>query len=399
MGEGTHAAGGGADAGEVVGTLFRPDVAAYPHEAYHELLDTCPVVRSEGLAVVASRAAVDDVLRRSDVFSSRMDATSLGNVRPLIPLQIDPPDHVRYRRILDPLFAPRRMAALEERLVALVHDHIDRFVDAGEVDLVPALTVPFPSEVFLTLFGLPLDDLPEFLELKDGIIRPPGDTPEAQAAHRARTAQRIYDYFEATFDERSSSPRDDLLSHLLTVEVDGERLTRHEVLDVCFLLLIAGLDTVSATLDCMFVLLAGRPDLRDRLAREPDAVPAAVEELLRHQTPVVMVPRLAVAPTTVEGVAVEPGDMVTVLLGAADLDPTEVHDPDEVDWARDVNRHLAFGGGIHRCLGSHLARLELRVVLREFHARIPDYALAPGAEPVFTPAIRSAESLRIVFPT
>jgi cytochrome P450 len=399
MGEGTQAAGGGADAGEVVGTLFRPDVAAYPHEAYHELFDTCPVVRSEGLAVVASRAAVDDVLRRSDVFSSRMDATSLGNVRPLIPLQIDPPDHVRYRRILDPLFAPRRMAALEERLVALVHDHIDRFVDAGEVDLVPALTVPFPSEVFLTLFGLPLDDLPEFLELKDGIIRPPGDTPEAQAAHRARTAQRIYDYFEATFDERSSSPRDDLLSHLLTVEVDGERLTRHEVLDVCFLLLIAGLDTVSATLDCMFVLLAGRPDLRDRLAREPDAVPAAVEELLRHQTPVVMVPRLAVAPTTVQGVAVEPGDMVTVLLGAADLDPTEVHDPDEVDWARDVNRHLAFGGGIHRCLGSHLARLELRVVLREFHARIPDYALAPAAEPVFTPAIRSAESLRIVFPT
>jgi cytochrome P450 len=379
-----------------VGAAFGSDTAACPQPMFKMLREHAPVLPVAGGVILSRKADIDEAFRHPEVFSSNADALNIGNVRPLIPLQIDPPDHVRYRRLLDPLFAPKKMAALEARTSALVNRLIDRFADRGECDLVPEFTIPLPSEVFLTLFGLPLEELGTFLRMKDGIIRPPGDD-DAQAAHRRATAEEMYAYFNTVLDARAGDPRDDILSGFLTASVDDRSLTREEILDICFLLMIAGLDTVTASLDCFFAYLAQHPGDRDTLVDDPGLVPNAIEELFRWETPVTGVPRIAVQDTELGGAMVKAGDQVMVLLGSANTDEAEFPDADQVDFGREVNRHLAFGGGVHRCLGSHLARLELRVALREFHARIPRYRLAPSATLEYTPGIRSLASLPLVW--
>ena len=384
--------------GDQLAELMSPELARNPQPTYAVLRETAPVMRLDGVGViVSSRAGVDDVLRNPDVFSSNMSAHDLKTKRPLIPLQIDPPDHRKYRRILDPLFSPPRMKALEESVARLVNALVDGFVDDDEIDFTSRFSVPFPSQVFLTMFGLPSEDLPLFLRMKDGVIRPdhvvgqPFGHPETEAYQR-ETADSIYAYFEHVLDERAGERRDDLLSHFLHVEVDGDRLSREDMLDICFLLLIAGLDTVSASLDCFFGYLAERPDARRKLVDEPESIPAVVEELLRWETPVMGVARVATRDVELGGCPVAAGEHVRVLLGAANVDEAEFAGAGELRWDRDTNRHVAFGGGIHRCLGSHLARLELRVALREWHRRIPDYSVKPGTELGYTAGIRTLES-------
>jgi cytochrome P450 len=162
--------------------------------------------------------------------------------------------------------------------------------------------------------------------------------------------------------------------------------------------LIAGLDTVTDSLDCFFVYLARHPEHRHQLVEQPDILPHAIEELLRWETPVPGVARVAMQDIEVGGCPISKGERVSPLLGAANTDPAEFPDPELVDFARSPNRHRAFGGGPHRCLGSHLARMELRVALREFHRRIPDYDIAPGTELKYTTALRSVEALPLIFP-
>jgi cytochrome P450 len=379
-------------------SMMDPATCRAPQAMFRDLREASPVLRvGEGMVICADRSRVEDVLRCPEEYSSTMEAMSLGNVRPLIPLQIDPPEHKRYRRILDPIFAPRRMALLEDSVGVLVNRLIDRFIARGACDLVAELSVPLPSEVFLTMLGLPLDDLPRFLAMKDAVVRAPGDDEAERIAVRTRAGADIYAYFEDVITARSAEPRDDLVSRFLATEVDGVRLTRHEILDICYLFLLAGLDTVTASLDCFFAYLAEHPDQRRELVDDPSLVPHAVEELLRWETPVIAVLREARADGAIDGVDVRAGDQVVALLAAANLDGSGIDRPDEVDFHRTVNKHLGFGGGVHRCLGSHLARLELRVVLREFLRRIPDFRLADGADPQFSPGIRAADRLDIVF--
>jgi cytochrome P450 len=328
-----------------------------------------------------------------------MDAVDLGNIRPLIPLQIDPPEHAKYRRILDPLFTPREMARREPSVAELVNEMIDRFAGRGEVDFHEEFAVPLPCTVFLQLLGLPLEDLDQFLEWKDGVIRPEGaEGYEGRHDASQGVAQQIYDYFDRAIDEHIASPRDDVLSAMIAASIAGQPLSREELLDICFLFLIAGLDTVTDSLDCFFVYLARHPDHRHQLVEEPDVLPHAIEELLRWETPVPGVVRVAMQDVEVGGCPISKGERVSPLLGAANTDPAEFPDPEVVDFNRSPNRHRAFGGGPHRCLGSHLARMELRVALREFHRRIPDYEIKPSTQLIYTAALRSVESLPLIFP-
>jgi cytochrome P450 len=382
-----------------------PELNRHPQEMYRALRATAPVVSLDGMGhVLTTKEAAMEAFRCPEVFSSAatVDALAMGSVRPLIPLQIDPPDHVKYRKILDPLFAPRRMAALEKPVAALVNDLIDRFVDRGECDFSAEFSVPLPSQVFLTLLGLPLSDLELFLAMKDGIIRPdhvvgkPRDDAET-VAYQNDIGQSVYDYFNRVLDEREVERRDDLLSGFLDAEVDGERLTREDILDICFLFFIAGLDTVSASLDCFFGYLCEHPDQRAQIVADPTLVPSAVEELLRWESPVGGIMRVAAADTELFGCPIKQGEMVNISLGSVDTDDVALPDAYDVRFDREVNPHNAFGGGVHRCLGSHLARLELRVALREWHARIPDYAVKDGHELVYTPAIRSLDTFPMVF--
>ncbi len=379
-------------------------MANAPQPLYRAMRETAGVVPvDDHMVVVCRRAEIDEMFRRTEHFTSNMSAVDLQNRRPLIPLQIDPPEHKKYRKILDPLFAPKRMALLDEPVTALVHELMDAFGDRREIDFAAEFSVPFPSRVFLTLLGLPVDDLPTFLAMKDGIVRPEHVVgtdfgSEAAVAHQKATADSIYDYFDAVLDEReaTATDADDLLAAFLRSEVDGHTLTRDEILDICFLFLIAGLDTVTATLDCMFAFLATHPDHRRQIVEDPSVIPSAIEELLRWETPVMGVARAATTDTELGGCPIHEGQMVAVMLGAANTDDEEFGDGDEVRFDREVNRHLAFGGGVHRCVGSHLARQELRVALREWHLRYPDYSVLEGHELQYTPAIRSIEHFPMV---
>jgi cytochrome P450 len=379
-----------------------PEMAANPQPVY-KLMRECPVMPIEGVGVLLSgKAVIDEALRHPEIYSSNMDAVDLKNIRPMIPLQIDPPEQKKYRKLLDPLFSPRKMAAMEENVAVLVNDLIDQFIARGEVDFAKEFSIPFPSQVFLTLLGLPLGELDRFLTMKDGIIRPDHVTGAPYGSrvmqdYQQKTADSVYEYFNEVLDERQKERKDDLLSHFLDAEVEGNRLTREDILDICFLFLIAGLDTVTSTLDCMFSFLAQHPQQRQQLVDDPSLIPSAIEELLRWETPVMGVARVAVDQTELGGCPIQKGDQVMIMLGSANTDEAEFSDGDVVRFDREVNRHIAFGGGIHRCLGSHLARMELRVALREWHRRIPEYSVEPGHTLVYTPSIRSIEHFPMHF--
>ncbi|MBV8162191.1 MAG: cytochrome P450 [Acidimicrobiia bacterium] len=377
--------------------LFGHAVAAAPQETYDRLRRTCPVARSEfggkGSVYISRYDDVCWALRHPEVFTSEGDAIAIGE-QPLIPLQVDPPRHTQYRRFLNPRFVPREIERLEPDVRALVRTLLDGFADRGHCDFHDEFATPLPSGIFLALMGLPMSDLAMFLRWRDNTIRPDVDPLDfdGAAAIRKQTAHEISDYFRAAIAERRADPDDALLSQIVHGEVGGRALTETELLGIAHLLLLGGLDTVTATLDCMVVFLATHPEFRQLLVDDPGRIPGAIEELLRWETPVMVLPRTIATAVELGGVALEPGDNVALVLGAANLDDEEFGDT-EVRLGRDPNRHVAFGGGHHLCLGAHLARLELRVAFEELHARIPDYRIGESAELRFSPGIRQAESL------
>ncbi|MBI2170098.1 MAG: cytochrome P450 [Actinobacteria bacterium] len=388
--------------------LFGADLAADPRPTFAELRKGSPVLRlpdlqgfGDGGVVILSRYEdVHFALRHPEVFSSTEAAVDIGQDRPLIPLQVDPPDHAGYRRLLDPHFSPRAVNGMEGAVRELAAELIEGFAARGRCDFHAEFATPFPATIFLRLMGLPMEELPMFLRWRDGIIRPQVDPSDLDGARtvRKQTGQEIYAFFDAVIDDRLASPQDDLMTAFLTDEIEGRRLSRDEVLDMCYLFILGGLDTVTASLDCLIARLAQHPEERQRLVDDPSLIDGAVEELLRFETPVMGVPRLVVADVTLDGVEVKAGERAILLLHSADTDEAEFDGADEVDFGRERNRHFAFGGGPHRCLGSHLARRELKVALEELHRRIPEYSLAPGAELSYSPGIRQVDPLPIVFP-
>lgn len=383
-------------------TLTGLDIAGPPQEMYRFLRDHMPVLEIESDLMTGKSVALHDdvmfVLQHPEIFSS-LGGAEIGQVRPLIPLEIDPPEHLKFRKLLDPLFAPRRVAELESSTRALVGTLIDEVIDDGACNFHYSVAEPLPSQVFLTMFGLPVERTKEFIELKDGIIRPPVETIEEGVAYRERTGRRIYEVLQEAIDERKARPENDFISQFLQAEVEGHRLTEEDVLDIGYLFFLAGLDTVTASLDCMLAFLAQHPEQQQRLVDHPEDVPAAVEELLRWESPVAGVVRVAAQDTELSGCPIHAGDKVSVSLGSANTDERFWADADTVDFDREINKHIAFGGGVHRCLGSHLARMELRVGLEEWHRRIPSYRLKPGVTPEYTMGLRNVENLELVWET
>jgi cytochrome P450 len=356
-------------------------------------------VRIGDAVMVNTRLLVNEALRNPGLYSSE-DLVEQGNSLPLIPLNIDPPDHAAYRKLLDPLFAPRRIDALEADIAARVNQFLDGFVDRGSCDFTAEFAELFPASVFLGMMGLPWEQLDTLVEMRDGLLRPgdKGMAPEERSAIQRETATRVYRYFDAILEARAADPREDILSLFVSLERDEARLRRDEVLAICFVLLTAGLDTVTDSLTCFFAFLAQHPEHRRRIVDDPGLIPGAVEELLRWETPVPSVVRWAREDASLGGETVGAGNHVMVNLGAANLDPAEFVDPLEVRFDRETNRHLAFGGGVHRCLGSHLARRELRIALREWHRRIPEYTLTPGYEVTYLPPLRYVPDLKLTWP-
>jgi cytochrome P450 len=363
-----------------------------------KLVDGPRVVRDDTGVTVVRMEDVLHVTKRRDVHSTDEQMSVMiglmGTGRPLIPLMLDGEEHTKYRKLLDPLFAPREIAKIEPRTRELCNDLIDSFIADGHVDLYAAFCDPLPARIFLTLLGLPLADLPFLNWFKDGIIRPTDEE------HRQAVSPKMVTYIYDELDRRAAldDPGDDLFGGFMKAEVDGHRLTREDVVDIVYLLVMAGLDTVAASLSCMVEWLARHPDERQELVDDPTGWPAAIEELLRVQTPVVSGGRFATADFTIGDDEVKAGDAIRAHWAAANFDADVFEDPIEVDLARTPNRHIAFASGFHRCLGSHLARMEMRVALETLHARIPDYRLDPHHPAgLNNTAIRNVDPLPLVF--
>ena len=377
-----------------------------PQPNYKKVIDEGGLLEPmPGMVLTYERALTDHVLRHHELFSSRVEM-GLGNVRPLIPLNVDPPLHSKYRKLLDPLFAPKRMDEQEADITARVDALIDGFIDAHECNFTEDFAEIFPASVFLGLMGLPEEEMRMFLRMRDGILHPEKHDPDAMLDPEKRrvvmdrTGQEIYDYFGALVDDRTRRPADDVVSRFVASEIDGERLSRDDILDICYLMLIAGLDTVSDSLTCFFAFLATHPDHRRQIAQDPGCIPNAVEELLRWESPVpIGVPRVATEDTELpNGCPIKQGTMMMVMYGAANVDETDCPAPFDVRFDRESNRHIAFGGGVHRCLGSHLARRELRITLAGWHRRIPDYSLKPGHEQLdYPPGLRHVKDLTLAW--
>ncbi len=376
-----------------------PASRANPQAMFKALREAGAVVDTgdEGVLLVVGDAEVRHVLSHPEVFSSGVDAVTIGQVRPLIPLQIDPPHHRNYRKLLDPIFAPRRIALLEDRTRSLVRELVGAVVDDGACNFHAAVAEPLPTTVFLQLLGLPVSRAEEFLRLKDGIIRPPVRTQEERIAYTAEVGRRIYAVLQEAIDERMEQRSDDFLSLFIDAEVEGHRLTNDDVLDIGYLFFLAGLDTVTASLDCMLSYLARHPDQRRQIVDDPSLIQHAVEELLRWETPVQGVVRVTTEDSEIGGCPIGKGRVVNVMLGSANTDERSWDDVDTVDFEREGNRHIAFGGGAHRCLGSHLARMELRVALEEWHAAIPDYRVRDGVVLRYSQGLRAVENLELVW--
>ena len=375
------------------------EALAHPQPMFKLLRDAAPVVSMEemGMMIVGNEAEVREVLHHPEIFSSGVDAVAIGQVRPLIPLQIDPPEHKKFRKLLDPIFAPKQVALLEDQTRALVRDLVAAVAGDGHCNFHTAVAEPLPSTVFLKLLGLPVSRTAEFIALKDGIIRPPAKSPRERVEMVNATGQKIYAVIQEVLDQRVAEPQDDLISTFLEAEVDGHKLTHDDVLDIGYLFFLAGLDTVTASLDCMLAYLAQHPEQRQRLVDDPKLIPHAVEEMLRWESPVQGVIRITTQATELAGCPIEANKVVSVMIGSANIDEKAWERPDDVDFEREANRHIAFGGGAHRCLGSHLARMELRVALEEWHAAVPEYKLADGVELRYSQGLRSVENLELVW--
>ncbi len=376
-----------------------PHDLAHPQALFPLLRDSGPFVEMPegGMVVVGREEEVRHVLQHPEVFSSGFDAVSIGQVRPLIPLQIDPPQHKTFRKLLDPLFAPKQIALLEPQTRALVKELVGAVAGEGRCNFHHQIAEVLPTTVFLQILGLPTSRLQEFLQLKDGIIRPDARTMEERVQKCNETGRKIYAVLQEVVDERAQQREDDLISMFLDAEVDGHALTHDDVIDIGYLFFLAGLDTVTASLDCMLAYLAQHPEQRRRIVDDFAIIPHAVEEMLRWETPVSGVARIAREDTELGGCPIKKGQFVSVVLAAANTDERAWDRPDEIDFDREGNHHISFGGGVHRCLGSHLARMELRVALEEWHQAVPDYDIAPGVDLLYSQGLRAIENLELVW--
>jgi cytochrome P450 len=341
-----------------------------------------PFMRStyqNGFWVMSDAELIREALQHPETFSSSV-VTVLDSDPPYkwIPEMLDPPEHTVWRQLLAPHFAPRAMERLEERVRERCVEVIGEFAGAGHCDFLRDFAWRYPTTIFMELMGLPLDGLEQFLSWEHQILHPSaGDDPDQTRAIEAMLA--VMGYFSELIEEKRANPSDDLLSSSLNWKIDGQPIPLEDLLSWCLLMFMAGLDTVSIQLSYAFWYLGGQPDDRARIARDPSVIPAAVEEFLRFFA-FVAPARKVMEDVEFHGCPLKKGDMVFVPLSGATRDPARFEHAATLQIDRSDNNHVAFGAGPHRCLGSNLARRELRVALEEWHRVIPDYQLTEGVE-------------------
>ena len=370
-----------------------PRAAAFDHndhamrarcaEAYAELREACPVFHSEawgGFWVASRHEDVYEVGRDVERFASGPGVMlpPVGHGRPLLPMEADPPEHPEYRRLLLPRFAPNAVAGMEDDVRALARGLVEGIAGRGEADLYETLCKPLPMLLITSLLGVERDE--SFWAWTDTLIYGRVDgTPQAEIL---AAADSLYAFLaEQVADRRARPGRDDLISLLLAGDVEGRPYREDEILDLCFFLLIAGLENTAFGIRATLRHLAVEPSVRSAVLADPSLVHNLVEQSLRLYSPVTALCRTATRDTEVNGQTISAGERVLLLFGSANRDPAVFPGADEFHLDRRDGRHVAFGIGPHRCVGSNLARLEMRVAVEETLRLIPDFALAPGPDP------------------
>ncbi len=367
--------------------IFDASYVKDPVPVWNELRDKCPIAHTErwgGSWLPTKYEDLQAFVRMVPALSSKnvlvvsqkreeMEfdpvLAEYGNSAP--PITSDPPEHVPMRRMLLPLFSPKATEAHRSFTENLCHQLIDGFIDKGACDGALDYAVHIPAKTIAHVIGVDEDRSDEFVGWIRGLLEE-GNTDLEKRNKYNRILRR---FFGELVDARKRAPRDDLISHLLAQEINGQPVARKAVVGMCNLLLVAGIDTTWSSIGSALWHFAQHPEHRRRLANEPELFPSAIEEMLRVYAPVTMA-RLVTEEVQVGDVTFQPGDKVLMNFPAANHDPDAFEDADKVILDREKNRHIAFGIGPHRCAGSNLARMEMDVALRVWFERIPEFELS-----------------------
>lgn len=347
------------------------------------------------VTTVTSYELVQEVLTDSERFSSKGYELIMGPVMGHTILEMDAPEHPRHRQLAARAFRTRILEKWRADLIeSSVQEMLDKVVPNGKADLVPDLTFPLPLKVISRILGLPDEDWAKFHQWSLELISVAVDYNRALAVSKT-----LADYFHRFIVERRKEPRDDLISQLVSAEVDGHTLSDEEIYSFLRLLLPAGAETTYRSSGNLLFGLLSNPDQLAAVRDDRSLIPQAIEEGLRWEPPLTFIQRMATCATTLGGVDVPEGAMVAVGLGAANRDPARYPDPDEFNIFRDARQHISFGHGPHLCLGMHLARLETRSMLEAVLDRMPNIRLDPAADDphIHGLAFRSPTALPVLF--
>lgn len=364
-----------------------PALITDPHERIRELVRVAPPVfwtpRNGGHWVVTGHKENYDASRDTEAFSSEIQpAAMIEMVRPMLPpnfghiplptpINLDPPAHTIYRAPLQAAFSPRAMMARKDEIRELANGLIDKVIEQGHCDFITAIAEPLPVQVFLKMMGLPLERMAEFRDLVHEFLAPSSNPLDPLLRMR-----KVADAMKGEIEARRTDRKDDLISLLWSAEIDGKPMTMELMEDFAVLLFIAGLDTVINGMGYGIRHIAANPDFQNDLRANPKLIVEAAEELLRRYTFTVPTRRIT-CDVELGGAKMKAEDRLMLFLPAADLDPREFTNPEVFDMKRENNVHIAFGVGPHRCLGSHLARIELQVIYEQMLARLPAFRIDP----------------------
>ncbi len=364
--------------------FFSRRLLSDPYPIYRRLQVKDPVHRSRLIKgwILSRHEDIDAILRDHRRFGNDRVSTQDANLRfdadePRSMLYRDPPDHTRLRSLVSKAFTPRAVRALRPRVERIADDLLDRLHGEDSFDVIDAIAYPLPVAVICEMLGVPTEDREPFREWSNDAslsIEPLLD--ERRVASTMDTLERLRNYFSDLAQRRRADPGDDLISVLTQIEDEGDSLSHEELQLMLVLLLVAGNETTRNLVGNGMLALLRNPEQLNLLRRNPDLVGPAVEELLRYDSPVQIDGRSVREDTEIAGVPMERGQYLMLLLGAANRDPEVFDDPDVLDLSRERNPHLAFGRGIHHCLGAPLARMEAEIIFGKLLERFPGVRLA-----------------------
>ncbi len=384
-----------------------PEEELDPFPWYRAMRAEAPVGYNEqtGMWRVFRYADVQRVLSEFETFSSQRGSREFRQRASQSPLgssliSMDPPRHRQLRNLVTQAFTPRTVAQLEPRITEIVDELLGKVKQSGRMDVIDDLAYPLPVIVIAEMLGIPPEERAQFKRWSDAVVTAGGGSAADGESFRPGNAHmEMGMYFMNVIAQRRQSPGNDLISGLLAAEIDGERLTDIELLGFCILLLIAGNETTTNLLGNAILCFDEHPEVYEQLRAAPELLPSAIEEVLRYRSPVQAMERVALVDVELGGQRIPADARVIAYIGSANRDEEQFPDADRFDIARSPNRHLAFGYGIHFCIGAPLARLEARIALGAMLSRLRDIRRVPDArlEPLRSFIVYGVRHLPVTF--